>query len=45
MKDIIEEAHQRRYKLQDDDKQKKGIAISDAWMQELTKHPYYSSKF
>ena len=30
--------------MQDDDKEKKGIAISDAWMQELIKHPYYSSK-
>jgi hypothetical protein len=45
MKDIIEEANKKRFKLADDDQGKRGIAaISEAWMKELTKHPYYSSK-
>ena len=44
MKDIIEEANKKRFKISDDDQGKKGIAISEGWMKELTKHPYYSSK-
>ena len=44
MKDIIEEANKKRFKIADDDQGKKGIAISEGWMKELTKHPYYSSK-
>lgn len=35
MRDIIEEAHKNRYKAGDDDKEDKGIAISEAWLQEL----------
>jgi len=45
MKDIIEEANKKRFKISDDDQSKKGILISESWMKELTKHPYYSSKF
>lgn len=45
MVDIIEEAHKKRFKLSEDDEKKQGILISDSWMQELMKHPYYSSKF
>ena len=32
MADIIEEAHKRRYKLNDDDKGKQAILMSDSWM-------------
>lgn len=44
MKDIIEESNKKRFKIPDDDQSKQGILISDNWMKELTKHPYYSSK-
>jgi hypothetical protein len=44
MKDIIEEASKKRFKLQDDDQKKQGIKITDAWLEELQKYPYYSSK-
>jgi len=29
----------------DDDQSKQGIVITDAWMEELMKHPYHSSKY
>ena len=44
MKDIIADAHKARFTVADDDPKKQGILISDAWMQELEKHPYHSSK-
>ena len=44
MKDIIAEAHKSRYTVAEDDPKKQGIAISDAWIAELEKHPYHSSK-
>ena len=44
MRDIIKEAHERRFKISDLDQSKKGILISDSWLQELKKHPYFSSK-
>lgn len=44
MKDIIGDAQKSRFTVSDDDPKKKGIAISDAWMAELEKHPYHSSK-
>jgi hypothetical protein len=44
MRDIIDEASKKRFKVQDDDPKKQGILISDTWMAELMKHPYYSSK-
>ena len=44
IKDIIEEANKKRFKITDEDQSKKGILISESWMKELTKHPYYSSK-
>jgi hypothetical protein len=44
MKDIIEEAMNKRFKIKDDDPQNEGIAITEAWFQELMKHPYHSSK-
>ena len=45
MRDIIEDAQKKRFKISDEDDKKKGILISDVWMQELMKHPYHSSKF
>ena len=44
MKDIIEESNKKRFKIPEDEQSKKGILISDSWMKELTKNPYYSSK-
>jgi hypothetical protein len=44
MTDIISEAHKKRFKPDDELQEKKSILISDAWLQELMKHPYYSSK-
>ena len=43
MKDIIAKAHKSRYTVAEDDPKKHGIAISDAWIAELEKHPYHSS--
>lgn len=43
--DVIQEAHSKRFKLPDDDPKRDSILISDRWMQELTKHPYYSSTY
>ena len=44
MKEIIEEANKKRFKLDQDDDSKEGIVISENWFKELTKHPYHSSK-
>ena len=44
MKDIISEASKKRFKVDEGDKKHEGIAITDAWFAELTKHPYHSSK-
>ena len=44
MKDIITDAQKARFTVSDEDPKKQGIAISDAWMAELEKHPYHSSK-
>ena len=41
MKEIIAEAHKLRYTVAEDDPKKQGIAISDAWIAELEKHPYH----
>jgi hypothetical protein len=43
--DIIKEAHAKRFKLPDDNPKKDAILIADTWMEELMKHPYYSSNF
>ena len=45
MKDIIAEAQKARYTVEEGASGDKGIAISDAWMVELQKHPYHSSKY
>ena len=44
MKDIISEASKKRFKVDEGDHKHEGIAITDAWFAELTKHPYYSRK-
>jgi hypothetical protein len=45
MKDIIAEAQKARFTVQEGASGEKGIAISDAWMAELQKHPYHSSNY
>jgi hypothetical protein len=45
MKDIIAGAHKARYTVGEDDTKKQAINISQAWMAELQKHPYHSSKW
>ena len=45
MIDVIKEAHSKRYKAPDDDEKKESIVITDTWMTELTKHPYFSSNY
>ncbi len=42
--EIIKEAHEKRFKLPEDNHNKEAILIADTWMEELTKHPYYYSK-
>ena len=44
MVDVVQQAHSNRFKLADDDPGKRGILITDTWLEELNKHPYYSSK-
>ena len=45
MKDIIAGAHKARYTVGEDNTKKQAINISQAWMAELQKHPYHSSKW
>ena len=45
MKDIIAGAHKARYTVGEDDTKKQAINISQAWMAELQKQPYHSSKW
>jgi len=44
LSEIIKDAHEKRFKIPDDNHNKDAILISDTWMEELNKHPYYSSK-
>ncbi len=44
MKDIIEDAHKKRFKAEGDGNKKEAIRLSDAWLEELLKHPYHSRK-
>ena len=44
MTEIIHEAYSKRIMVGDDDPKRQGIAITEGWFQELTKHPYHSSK-
>ena len=43
VQEIVREAHERRFKLPENDLKKQGIMISDTWLEELKKHPYFSS--
>ena len=43
MKDIIEESSKKRFKLSEEDEKKKAIKITDEWLEELNKYPYFSS--
>ena len=45
MKDIISDAQKARFTIADSASNDKGISISEAWMAELQKHPYHSSKW
>jgi hypothetical protein len=44
MKDIIAGAHKARYTVAEDETKNQAISISEAWMAELQKHSYHSSK-
>jgi hypothetical protein len=44
MKGIIAEAHNSRMKGEGEEEKKDKIQIKDSWLEELTKHPYISSK-
>jgi len=44
MRDIIAAAQKARFTVEEGASGEKGIAISEAWMAELQKHPYHSSK-
>ena len=44
MKDIISEANKKRFKAEGEESKKAAISISDAWLDELLKHPYHSRK-
>lgn len=44
MTDVIKHAHEQRYKAADNDPKKESIVVTSAWMDELTKHPYFSCK-
>jgi hypothetical protein len=44
MLDIIAGAHSKRYKIPEDGEKKEAIVLTDTWFEELTKHPYFSSK-
>ena len=45
MQDVIAKAHANRFKAPEDDPKKDSIVVSEQWMEELNRHPYYSSKF
>jgi len=45
MTDIIAKAHENRFKAPDDDPKKESILVSSTWMEELTKHPYFSREY
>ena len=45
MKDVIQEANEKRFKADKDGDKRDAIKLSDAWLDELMKHPYLSRKF
>ena len=44
MTEIIHDASSKRFKVSEDDPKRQGIAITDGWFEEITKHRYHSSK-
>ena len=42
MKDIIRGAQDKRYKVAEGDDNKESIQITEAWVEELKRHPYSS---
>jgi hypothetical protein len=44
MKDIISDANKKRFSADEDAPKKEAIRLSDAWLEELLKHPYHSRK-
>ena len=42
MKDVIQDANNKRFKADSDGDKKDAIRLSDAWLEELLKHPYHS---
>lgn len=44
MRDIIAAANEKRFKANPEGERKEAIRLSDAWLDELLKHPYHSSK-
>ena len=44
MKDVIQDANNKRFKADSDGDKKDAIRLSDAWLEELLKHPYHSRK-
>jgi hypothetical protein len=43
--DVIRDANNDRFKAQEDSETQNRIVVSSSWMDELTAHPYYSSKY
>jgi len=43
MTDVIKQAHENRFKAPEDDPKKESIVVSSTWLEELKKHPYFSS--
>jgi hypothetical protein len=44
MKDVINDANEKRFKADEGGDKKEAIRLSDAWLEELMKHPYHSRK-
>lgn len=44
MKDVITSANEKRFKADEAGEKKDAIRLSDAWLEELMKHPYHSRK-
>ena len=44
MKDVIQDANNKLFKVASDGDKKDAIRLSDAWLEELLKHPYHSRK-
>ena len=44
MRDIIKTAYEQRFKADEEEEKKDSILLSETWLEELKRHPYYSSK-